>query len=158
DGEQVAVGVEVTAKPTDLSVGNRKSDVWRTGPGLAERQFPPMDRLAPHVDERGPRSLGRGVQGEPVVGLVRLVHADLLPPHFLGIGLSRGLGTAALLPGPGAGQGLTDKLGGREPKEHDRGAAQVAEARQAEKRQAGHDPAESRPAEGPEQSYHEWST
>jgi hypothetical protein len=48
----------------------------RRGPDLAEKQLPAMDHRAAHVEERGPRALGRRVQREAVAGLLCVVHGD----------------------------------------------------------------------------------
>ena len=50
--------------------------VWRIGPDLAERPRPVMDEIAAHVNERGACPLRRGVEGEAVTGLPRLIAAD----------------------------------------------------------------------------------
>src|SRR5579883_316173 len=134
DSEQVAVRIEVTAKPMNRLVGNGRVYMRRAGPGLTERQLPLMDSFSPHVDERGPRSLGCRVEREPVKGLVRLVHANLFCPYPTRTGGTSSLPTAALVPGFRSRQCLVHKIGRWKLKDHNADAAQVAQANQAEKR------------------------
>src|SRR5439155_8046102 len=105
----VPVGIYVAPEPVDLIFGERIGNVGGTLPGLMERQLPSMDEVSAHVNELRPRAFDRRVQRESIAGLGRLIFRDRFLRHTAG---NRIRGTAALVPGLRAPEGLVKKIVG----------------------------------------------
>src|SRR5207253_2813670 len=122
----------MAAKPMYLFVAERVLDVGRVRPRPAERQFPLMDHLATHVEERGPCPFGRRDESEAVVSLGRLVRGDPFP-H---IAVRRREGSnhrlATFMPGLAARERLMQEIVGRQLEKHHGRAEQVTETAEAE--------------------------
>jgi len=122
----------MATKPMDLFVAERALNMGRCRPGPAKRQLPLMDHPAPHVEERGPRTLGRRDECESVVGLARPVYGQPLPRlNFRRVeGSHRRF--SALVPGLATRERLMQELGRRELEKHHGRPAYVRETGEAE--------------------------